>query len=124
MELVTTGSDVTTQYINASGDVSHNLLLGILRNLTKEGMSHKMLKTSMFVVLVACGIFFLFTGKWIPCYDVTWKQVYKVFWSMIDFICEVCHVSGHQCRFRSRAPPDNTNTSLIILDNIDSDINR
>jgi hypothetical protein len=63
VELVTTGSDVTTQYINASGDVSHNLLLGILRNLTKEGMSHKMLKTSMFVVLVACGIFFLFTGK-------------------------------------------------------------
>jgi hypothetical protein len=37
--------------------------LAILRTLTKEGISHKMLKTSTFAVLAAFAIFFLFTGK-------------------------------------------------------------
>lgn len=123
MELVTTGSDVTTQYINASGYASHNLVLVILRKPTKEGILHKMLKTSIFAVLVACAIFFLFTGKWITCYDVTWKQVCQVFWSIIDLICEMCPIRRHQCGLRSRASPDNTNTPSIILDNIDSGVN-
>jgi hypothetical protein len=73
LKLVTTGTDVTTQYINASGEVPHNLLVlySILRNLTKEGTSHKMLKTSIFVVLVAYAAFFLFTGKRNPRYVIT-----------------------------------------------------
>jgi hypothetical protein len=36
----------------------------------------------------------------------------------------MCHIRRGQCGFRSQASPNNTNTSLIILDNIDSGIKR